>query len=89
MPAAHYEDNQHDGGEEETAENLFARGLHGRGQSGVGALAYASNCQLLVRRFEGQIVQENKSQPNFWATEGRRQMVKRIRRPNRGYRRPV
>src|SRR5260370_3946346 len=44
---------------------------------------------LLVRGFDRQIVQENKTQTNFGSGKCRRQMVKRIRGANRGNRRAI
>src|SRR6267154_2689358 len=43
----------------------------------------------IVRSFDGQIVQENKTQTNFRAGKCRRQMVERIRGANRGNRRAI
>src|SRR5258708_4096406 len=43
----------------------------------------------VVRSFDGQIVQKNKTQTNFRAGKCRRQMVERIRGANRGNRRAI
>ena len=43
----------------------------------------------LVSSFDGQIVQENKTQTNFRPGKSRRQMIKWIRGANRGNRRAI